>query len=110
MELELGLGQISSAHKNPVANDLEIREALGRENEREKATTTTASNIVEKSCRPKFKTCCEWAVICTVIAVIWGLLALPIVYYRTLQVHAVGVVSVRRLHHYYITTVINPMH
>ena len=90
--------EVSDVHSlsitNPLAIDFEIREELAREkddNEREKAAVITTSNTVEESCRPKknkfkFTTCCEWAVIGTVIAVMWGLLMLPTIYYRTPQV------------------------
>ena len=102
---------ISGAHSlsfnNPVAivHNFEIQVALtgeNDENQREKAAMTSlrASNatVPKKTWRPKktdkieLKTCsCEWAVILTVIAVIWGLLALPTVYYRTLQVQCMEV-------------------
>ena len=77
---------------NPVAIDFEIQAALARENEREKAAMTRTSNTMEESYRTKkrskfnFKTCCEWAVIGTVIAVVWGLLMLPTIYYQIPQV------------------------
>ena len=90
--------EVSDAHsltfKKPVAINFESREVLARENDendREKAAVTTTSNTMEENCRTKknkfkFRTCCEWAVIGTVILVIWGLLTLPTIYYRTPQV------------------------
>ena len=75
-------GDCALSTENPIAIDVEIPEAGDK-----------ASSIsMEESCRPKktskikLKTCCEWAVIITVIVVIWGLLALPTVYYHTFQV------------------------
>ena len=93
-----GGADVSGAHslsfKNPLAIDFEIREALERENaenDRERAAMTTTSNSTEESSSPKkaskFKSrrCGEWAVILTVIVVIWGLLTLPTIYYRALK-------------------------
>ena len=90
--------EVSDAHSlsitNPVAIEFEIREALAREkdeNDSEKEAMTITSNTMEASCRSKktnkfnFKTCGEWAVIGTVIAVIWGLLMLPTIYYPQVQ-------------------------
>ena len=90
--------EVSGAHRlsitNQIAIDFGIRKVLARENgenKREKAAVTSlrTSNTTEESCRPKkfkFRTCGKWAVIGTVIAVIWGLLTLPTIYYRTPQV------------------------
>ena len=72
--------EVSGAHSltftNPATIDLD-------ENKGEKAAMT--------SCKPKktnkfnSRTCCEWAVVGTVIAVIWGLLMLPTIYYPQVQ-------------------------
>ena len=85
-------GAYSLTFKNPFAIDFEIREVLARENDendREKAAVTRTSNTMEESCRPnkfKFRAYAEWAVISTVIAVIWGLLTLPTIFYYIQQV------------------------
>lgn len=92
--------------ENPIAIDFEIEEALARENdmnEREKVSMSRTSNSMEESCRPKknkikYRPYGEWAVILTVIVVIWGLLIVPNVYYRTLQVRGDNT-SMKRPHY-----------
>ena len=89
-------GAHSLAFENPDANDFEFREETARdsdENKAEKADVTrSSSSSTEESCRPKkthkfkLKTCCEWAVIGTVIVVLWGLLIFLAIFYRTFQV------------------------
>ena len=78
--------------ENPVAINFEIQEELAKDDEKrsENADLKATSSTVQASCLPqktdKFKIYCEWAVICTVIVVIWGLLTLPTVYYHIPQV------------------------
>ena len=75
-------GDCALSTENPIAIDFEIPEAGDK----------ASSICMEDICRPKktskfkFKTCCEWAVILTVIAVIWGLLIFLAIFYRTFQV------------------------
>ena len=91
-------GRYRLAFANPVATSFDIKEELAADDEqrREKAGwkgNCNTSITVQASCGrkkiDKFKIYGEWAVICTVIVVIWGLLTLPTIYYHMPQVQYV---------------------
>ena len=74
--------------ENPIAIEIEIREELAREDEEERGGAAVNRNsltslTVRAKKANKSKTN---AVICTVIAVIWGLLTLPTIYFHMPQV------------------------
>ena len=93
-------GASSLSFKNPVVVDCEFREDLEMFGDSEKSKrditkvdiARSSSSSMEESFTPKkthkfkFKTCCEWAVIGTVIAMLWGILILLCILYRTFEV------------------------
>ena len=83
-------GDHSLSLENPAAATFEIQESMARDDKKGIVALNRASRSsvpVEKLKRGgRFKAYCEWAVICTVIVVIWGLLTLPTIYYYVPQV------------------------
>ena len=91
-DISRGRRCVSLSFENPVAINFEIQEELARDDEKasEDATSNTVTvRFLPKKTDNKFKIYCEWAVICTVIVVIWGLLTLPTIYYHMPQVQYV---------------------
>ena len=85
-------GNPGLSFENPMAVDSETQEQLaeGDEEGRGEATRNRISSSSFTTLRPKkrskSKPYVEWAVIGTVIVVIWGLLTLPSIYFHMPQV------------------------
>ena len=94
-DISRGRRCVSLSFENPVAINFEIQEELARDDEKASENATSNTNVtvqaifLPKKTDNKFKIYCEWAVICTVIVVIWGLLTLPTIYYHMPQVEYV---------------------